>query len=100
MLTEFNASNTLRNANTPLPPDFRASKKDCPDQDNRLDQNIYPYSKLLGKLLWLARCTRPDLAHAVSVLGSFASNPGLKHYEALLHVLRYVRQIQTYALDI
>ena len=44
-----------------------------------------------GNLLYLSSGTRPDLAEAVSSLCTFAQNPGLKHWEGVLRVLRYLR---------
>ena len=35
-------------------------------------------------------CTRPDLAHAVSVVSRFMSNPGRAHWEAVKWILRYL----------
>jgi hypothetical protein len=35
-----------------------------------------PYSSLVGALLFLAVCTRPDISYAVGTLSKFISNPG------------------------
>ena len=35
--------------------------------------------------------TRLDIAHATGVLAQFGANPGKPHYEALKHVLRYLK---------
>ena len=35
--------------------------------------------------------TRPDLAFAVASLSQFSSNPGQPHWDAIKHVLRYLR---------
>ena len=48
------------------------------------------YQSLLGSLLWLASYTRPDVSHAVSVLGQFASKPTVLHKRALVRIGRYV----------
>ncbi len=34
-----------------------------------------PYAQLVGKLLYLASCTRPDIATAISHLSRFMANP-------------------------
>nr|GEV99696.1 retrovirus-related Pol polyprotein from transposon TNT 1-94 [Tanacetum cinerariifolium] len=36
-------------------------------------------------------CTRPDLAHAVSVVSRFMANPGKAHWKALKWILRYLK---------
>ena len=40
--------------------------------------------------MYLATCTRPDLAAAVSELSKFSSNPGVAHWEWVRRILRYV----------
>ena len=35
--------------------------------------------------------TQPDLAYAVGVVSRYMSNPGRKHWEAVKHILRYLR---------
>ena len=35
--------------------------------------------------------TRPDLAYAVGVVSRYMSNPGKKHWEAVKHILRYLK---------
>ena len=44
----------------------------------------------IGSLMYLATCTRPDLAAAVSELSKFSQNPGVAHWEGVKKVLRYV----------
>lgn len=36
-------------------------------------------------------CTRPDIAHAVSNLSRFITNPGFDHWIALKWLLRYLK---------
>ncbi|UYV81706.1 hypothetical protein LAZ67_20002059 [Cordylochernes scorpioides] len=49
-----------------------------------------PFRELIGSLLYLANCTRPDLMFSVTRLTQFASNPGRRHWQAAKHVLRYL----------
>jgi hypothetical protein len=46
--------------------------------------------KVIGSLLHLAQCTRPDIALPVGALAAYASAPSEAHYEAMLDVVRYV----------
>lgn len=44
-----------------------------------------------GSLMWVQVATRPDLLFAVGLLARFQANPGLAHWQALIHVLGYVK---------
>lgn len=48
------------------------------------------YQEMVGALLYLSNCTRPDIAHAVGMLARFMSNPCEDHAKAAKQVLRYV----------
>lgn len=37
------------------------------------------YARVIGSLMYLTNCTRPDLAHSVNVLSRYTSNPGHTH---------------------
>ena len=53
----------------------------------------YPYRQVVGKLMYLAVCTRLDICHAISELSRFNANPGLKHWESAMRVLKYLSGI-------
>ena len=50
-----------------------------------------PYSSAIGSLMYLATCTRPDLAAAVSELSKFSQNLGVAHWEAVKRAMRYLK---------
>ena len=50
----------------------------------------FPYAELVGSLLYLTVNTRPDLAHAASVLSRFMSCATQEHWKAAKRVLRYL----------
>ena len=54
------------------------------------DARARPYLQCLGAINFVATNTRPDIAMAVSYLGSFSQCHGLKHWDALMHLLRYL----------
>lgn len=54
-----------------------------------LDTVKYPYAELVGSLLYLTVCTRPDLAQSVGVLSRYMSKPTMQHWQAAKGVLRY-----------
>lgn len=50
----------------------------------------YPFKELVGSLLYLVTCTRPDIAHAVS-MASRTSDPTQEHWARLKRILRYLK---------
>lgn len=56
------------------------------------------YARVIGSLMYLTNCTRPDLAHAVNVLSRYTSNPGHTHWKAITRVLNYIRYTKSYGL--
>jgi len=47
------------------------------------------YASLVGSLLYLANCTRPDMSFAVNTLARHLRNPGEKHMGLAKQLLRY-----------
>ncbi|MAT47634.1 MAG: hypothetical protein CMO35_09430 [Verrucomicrobiaceae bacterium] len=54
--------------------------------------------KMIGMLLWLSRCARPDIAHAISRLGSRVSKWDDKCEAQLKHLVGYLLHTQDYRL--
>ena len=50
-----------------------------------------PYRRVVGSLMYLIVCTRPDLSMAVSALSRYCQAPQLEQWEAAKKVLRYVK---------
>jgi len=48
------------------------------------------YRELVGKLLYLSNCTRPDIAYAAGVLARYMANPTAAHWTAAKTVARYI----------
>jgi hypothetical protein len=85
----------------PLPAGFKITSEQS-DTDTQLGENELakiPYRELLGSLLWLARCTRPDIANAISILGRYSQGYKFRHWLALIHVLRYVKHTASYQIE-
>lgn len=57
----------------------------------------YPFKDLVGSLLYLVTCTRPDLAHAVG-MASRTGTPTSHHWQRLKRVLRYLKGTSSYGL--
>lgn len=72
----------------PIPPDASPA--------NPADKLMY--QRIVGSLMYAMVATRPDLAFAVSAVGQFASNPQKDHWQAITHILKYLRGSAQYAL--
>ena len=57
-----------------------------------------PYQQALGKLLYLAIATRPDIMFHVISLSQFANNPGRIHWTLMKEVIKYVKTTRMYGL--
>ncbi|KAL0307710.1 UNVERIFIED_CONTAM: Retrovirus-related Pol polyprotein from transposon TNT 1-94, partial [Sesamum angustifolium] len=61
---------------------------------NSLEENQMknvPYASVVGSLMYVQVCTRPDIAFAVGMLGRYQSNPGIEHWKAAKKVMRYLQ---------
>lgn len=82
---------------TPIDIYVPLTKAFCPaTSEEKKDMEGVPYRRLVGKLMYLAQATRPDLSFVVSRLGQFASNPGRPHWVAAKRVLRYLKGTMDY----
>src|SRR5215813_5991023 len=57
-----------------------------------------PYASTVGSLMYAMLCTRLDICFTVGVVSRFQSNPGLDHWVAVKHILKYLRRIRNYLL--
>ncbi|KAG3192199.1 hypothetical protein PC128_g10617 [Phytophthora cactorum] len=64
----------------------------------RDDMRSKPYRSLIGCLLYIATCTRPDVAYIVTQLSRFLDNPGQQHWKAAIRVLRYLKSTKEYGI--
>jgi hypothetical protein len=68
------------------------------DDGTPLDVHKFPYSSLVGALLFLASTTRPDIAFTVSALSRYMATPTIGHWETAKRVLRYLSSTATTGL--
>ena len=86
---------------TPAEPNVYFTKDDCPTAAMEIDlMKKYPYRETVGRLLYISITTRPDIAPAVSAVGRYAQNPGLVHWNAVLHIVQYLKGTVDYALTL
>nr|GFD07787.1 retrotransposon protein, putative, Ty1-copia subclass [Tanacetum cinerariifolium] len=53
-------------------------------------QNV-PYASAIGFIMYVVRCTCPDVAFAQNVISRFQQNPGDIHWTTVKNILKYLR---------
>lgn len=57
-----------------------------------------PYASIIGSVMYTMVCTRPNLAHAISVTSRYMLDHGEEHWQALKWILKYLVKTQSYGL--
>jgi hypothetical protein len=60
--------------------------------EDREEMNKIPYASAIGSIMYAMLCTRPDVAHAISLTSRYQSDPGLEHWTAVKNILKYLRR--------
>lgn len=57
------------------------------------------YKEIIGSLIYLMTCTRPDLCYSVSKLSQFMHKPTYSHLNVAKHILKYLKGTINYSLN-
>jgi len=63
------------------------------DENEELLGPEVPYLSAIGALMYLANCTRPDIAFAVNLLARYSAAPTRRHWVGVQTILRYLRAL-------
>jgi transposase InsO family protein len=97
-LERFNMTDS-NPVSTPMDPGAHLSSSMSPQTpEERKSMESIPYLSAVGTLQYLATTTRPDISFAVGVLARFNTNPGIQHWNAVKHLLRYLKGSLDYKL--
>ena len=98
VLKRFNMQGCSK-GEVPMGKGDRLNKDQCP-KNNMERENMQNklYASLVGSLMYIQVCTRPDIAFSISVLGRFQSNPREQHWVTAKKVMRYLQRTKTYKL--
>ena len=73
---------------TPVPKGWVIDRRDMPAEPNQAD--VKYFRRIYGKVLHIARCTRPDIAYSCSELGRVSGSPSPEHVKMLKRVVQYL----------
>jgi len=88
ILQRFNLADA-HTVSTPLNPG-RKLEGTCDTADEEVDETVY--RSMIGSLMYLMLCTRPDITFVVGALSRYSSLPRTSHMNAAKHLLRYVKK--------
>ena len=60
------------------------------DPEQAREQEPFDYRRIIGKLNFLEKSSRPDLAYAVHQCARFSSDPREEHYDTVRYLTRYL----------
>jgi hypothetical protein len=83
---------------TPMDPGLVLQKAQSLSDEDKEFMSKVPYLSAVGSLIYLAQCTRSDIAFAVGTLARYNSNPSPIHWKAVKHVFRYLQGTKDYKL--
>ena len=83
ILTKFGMAESNR-VKTP------AEVRNPAQEDDQVDDG-YPYRELIGALMYLMICTRPDLSYSVSIAARKSHRPSTSDVAAVKRILRYLK---------
>ncbi|KAL0423546.1 UNVERIFIED_CONTAM: Retrovirus-related Pol polyprotein from transposon TNT 1-94 [Sesamum radiatum] len=77
----------------PIRHGVKLSKKHSPKTDEELKRMLdIPYASAVDSIQYVAQCTRPDTAYALSVTSRYQACAGEAHWTAVKTILKYLRR--------
>ncbi|QRW09844.1 Copia protein [Ceratobasidium sp. AG-Ba] len=71
-------------------PAYTPMSNTMPALEPSTDKIDYPYITQLGRLFWVTRCVRPDIAFPVGLLARFSNSYGTHHITVMKRIHRYL----------
>jgi hypothetical protein len=98
LIEEFNLQLSKEN-DIPIQPNHNLTR-DLTNEKESLRELVdaTKYRQVIGKLLYLMTCTRPDISYAVGLLARFMQEPRELHWRCVKRVLKYLNATQDYNL--
>ncbi|KAH9318746.1 hypothetical protein KI387_020515, partial [Taxus chinensis] len=91
ILKKFGMEN-CKPVSTPMEVGNKLSLDMCPKtQEEESYMSMVPYQNVVGSLMYAMVSSRPDIAHAVSIVSQYSSNPGPQHWVAVKRIFRYLQ---------
>jgi len=83
---------------TPLNTGVKLVKSGLANEPESETVNIKEYQAAVGSIMYAMLGTRPDIAHAISKLAQYSSDPRKQHWNAVKQLVRYLATTADYGL--
>nr|GEV49026.1 retrotransposon protein, putative, Ty1-copia subclass [Tanacetum cinerariifolium] len=91
ILKRYRMDNSKRGS-IPMQVDLHLSKSQCATTSAEMKRmHNVPYALDIGSIMYVVRCTRPDVAFAQNITSRFQQNFGEAHWTAVKNILKYLR---------
>ncbi|GMF33539.1 unnamed protein product [Phytophthora fragariaefolia] len=88
-----------KTVDNPCTSGLKLTKAQSPETDEkRAEMQSRPYRSLIGCLLYITTCTRPDIGFIVTQLPRLLENPGQQHWRAATRVQRYQKTAREHGI--
>ena len=72
--------------------------------DNKILENNKPFDKtiyksLIGSIINLSKCTRPDIAFAVNIALRKCENPSISDWNKIINILKYINSTKEFKIE-
>ena len=82
----------IKLVDTPFALHLKLNKGMSPkDEEGREYIAKVPYTNVVGSLMYVVVCTRPDLSQVVGVVSKYIHDAGREHWQAVEKILRYIQ---------
>src|SRR3989337_2512868 len=61
-------------------------------KEDREKMKVIPYASAIGSIMYAMLCTRPNVCLAISLAGTYQSNPGVDHWTMVKNILKYLKR--------
>ncbi|GJW18460.1 putative RNA-directed DNA polymerase [Tanacetum coccineum] len=89
ILKKFNMHNSKKGY-LPMEVKHEISNETCASTPEEVAKKV-PYASAVGSILYVVRCTRPDVAFAQNLVSRYQHNLWKLHWVAVKHILKYLR---------
>jgi len=82
---------------------IRKAKTPCTDENGLMKDNTSfdktTFKSAVGSLIYLSRCTRPDISYAIGKTARKAENPTMNDWKKVINILKYLNYTKNYKIE-